>query len=122
MSAGRTADDGAGTLVRELAHARAGDKGDISNIGVFAYNEACYEILEESLTEDLVARELEGLVEGTVTRYDLPNIDGFNFVLEEALDGGLSRSLRADKLGKSMSYSILGIELDVSAPDIEYTE
>lgn len=122
MSVERTAADGSGTLVRELAHARAGDKGDISNVGVFAYNDACYEILEASLTEDLVARELDGLVEGPVTRYEIPNINAFNFVLEEALDGGLSRSLRVDKLGKSMSYSILGIELDVSAPDIEYTE
>lgn len=122
MSVERTADEEAGTAVRELAHARAGDKGDISNVGVFAYDETCYEILEESLTEDLVASELEGLVEGTVTRYDIPNINAFNFVLEGALDGGLSRSLRVDKLGKSMSYSILGIELDVSAPDIDYAE
>lgn len=104
-------------MVRELAHARAGDKGDVSNVGVFAYDEVCYAVLEDALTEAVVARELEPVVDGTVTRYDLPNIEGFNFVLEAALDGGGTRTLRIDRLGKSMSSALLGIELEATVPD-----
>jgi len=103
--------------VRELAHARAGDKGDISNVGVIAYDEVCYGILRETLTEEVVARELDALVDGTVTRYDLPTIGAFNFVLEAALDGGGTRTLRLDRLGKSMSSAMLGIELDATVPE-----
>jgi hypothetical protein len=104
-------------MVRGLAHARAGDKGDVSNVGVLAYDELCYEVLRDTLTEAVVARELDDLVEGDVTRYDLPNIDGFNFVLEGALDGGATRTLRVDRLGKSMSSAVLGIELDATVPE-----
>lgn len=112
-----TAGDGFSPTVRELAHARAGDKGDVSNVGVIAHDQACYDVLREELTEDVVARELDALVEGDVTRYELPNICAFNFVLRGALDGGGTRTLRIDRLGKSMSSALLGIELDVPAPD-----
>lgn len=102
-----------GRQVRELAHARCGDKGDRLNVGVVAYDEESYEILAEHLTESRVASELDDLVDGPVTRYELENVHAFNFVLEEALDGGGSTTLRLDRLGKSTSFAILGIELDV---------
>lgn len=117
MSSTETVGDELSLTVRELAHARAGDKGDISNVGVIAHDPVCYDVLDEALTEDVVARELDGIVDGDVTRYELPNIDGFNFVLEAALDGGATRTLRVDRLGKSMSSAVLGIELDVTVPE-----
>lgn len=117
MSPTETAGDELTVTVRELAHARAGDKGDISNVGVIAYDTVCYDILRETLTEGVVARELDNIIDGDVTRYELPNIDGFNFVLEAALDGGATRTLRVDRLGKSMSSAVLGIELDATVPE-----
>lgn len=112
-----TASSGSGTTVGDLAHARAGDKGDVSNVGVFAYDEDCYDVLRDALTEAVVARELDALVEGDVTRYELPNVEAFNFVLEGALGGGGTTTLRIDRLGKSMSSALLGIELEATVPD-----
>lgn len=108
-----------GTKVRELAHARAGDKGNTSNIGVFAFDSECYRILEEKLTEDRIQSELESIADGPVTRYEVPSIDGFNFVIENALAGGVTTSLRLDSHGKSLSYAVLDIELDLSNEDID---
>lgn len=102
-----------GTRVRELAHARAGDKGNTSDVGVFANDDEAYDILEAELTEERVAREMESLADGPVTRYELPSIRAFNFVIEEALTGGVTTSLRIDSHGKSLSYVLLDIELDI---------
>lgn len=98
--------------VREIAHARAGDKGNTSDIGVFANDEEAYEILKNKLTEERVSEEMESLADGPVRRYELPTIQAFNFVIENALAGGVTTSLRIDSHGKSLSYVILGVELD----------
>jgi len=103
-----------GITVRELAHARAGDKGNTSNIGVFAVDDKAYQILEEKLTEERVEEEFAAIAAGPVTRYELPSINGFNFVVEDALAGGVTTSLRLDSHGKSLSYAILDIEVDTS--------
>lgn len=103
-----------GTKVRELAHARAGDKGNTSDIGVFAVDSDSYDILQKLLTEDRVRAELDGIVDGPVTRYELPSINGFNFVLKNALAGGVTTSLRIDSHGKSLSYALLDIEIDIN--------
>jgi hypothetical protein len=97
--------------VYDIAHARAGDKGNTSCISVFAYEEDDYDLLREQLTEERVAAEMDPLIEGDVIRHDLPSLNGFNFVIEGALDGGVTTSLRMDAHGKSFSYVILGIEL-----------
>jgi hypothetical protein len=104
--------------VRDLASARCGDKGNTSNAAVVADDEAAYEVLDEHLTADRLATELDGLIEGPVERYDLPQLGSFNFVIENALAGGVTKSLRMDGHGKSLSFAVLGIELDVddSAP------
>lgn len=99
--------------VRELAHARAGDKGNISDIGLFANNEEAYAILKQALTEQRIQNELQPLVNGSVTRYEVPSIRGLNFVIEDALDGGVTTSLRVDAHGKSLSYAVLAIELNI---------
>ncbi|PSP44318.1 hypothetical protein BRC68_03190 [Halobacteriales archaeon QH_6_64_20] len=104
--------------VRDLASAQCGDKGNTSNAAVVADDEAAYEVLDEHLTADRLATELDGLIEGPVERYDLPQLGSFNFVIENALAGGVTKSLRMDGHGKSLSFAVLGIELDVddSAP------
>lgn len=102
-----------GEKLRELAHARAGDKGNTSDISVFAYNEESYEVIQEQLTADRLEAELAAIANGPVTRYDLPGLNGFNFVIENALDGGVTTSLRMDSHGKSLSSLVLDIEFDI---------
>lgn len=106
-----------GTKVREIAHARAGDKGNTSDIGVFAVDDETYDVLKEKLTEERVAQEMESLADGPITRYELPSIRAFNFVIEEALTGGVTSSLRIDSHGKSLSYVLLDIELNLDDAD-----
>lgn len=98
-------------LLREIAHSRAGDKGNISNISVIVYDLKDYPALEEFLTAELVKKHFSGLVHGEVHRYTLPHIGALNFVLHEALSGGVTRSLALDAHGKSLSYAMLSIEI-----------
>ncbi len=97
--------------VHDLGHARAGDKGDTSNISVIAYDAAAWTVLHEQLTEDLVARAFAHVAEGPVRRYALPRLQALNFVLERALGGGVTRSLSIDPHGKSLSALMLTIKL-----------
>ncbi|MBB4222390.1 acyclic terpene utilization AtuA family protein [Variovorax guangxiensis] len=97
-----------------LAWARSGDKGDTSNIGVIARHPALLPLLREQLTEARVAEWLAHLVKGRVTRYELPGIDAFNFVCEQALGGGGMASLRNDPLGKGMGQILLAMPVRVS--------
>ena len=99
--------------VRELAHVRCGDKGNTLNASVVAYDDDGYALLKERLTADRLGAELAPLVEGPVTRYELPQLRALNFVVEDALAGGVTTSLRLDGHGKSLSFAVLGIELDV---------
>ena len=99
-------------LVR-LAWARSGDKGDISNIGVIARSPQLLPLLRAQLTEAAVAAYLAHLVRGRVTRFDVPGIHAFNFVCEQALDGGGMRSLRNDPLGKGMAQILLSMPVQV---------
>ncbi len=93
--------------VGELAHARSGDKGNRANIGVVANDAGCYAWLEEHLTESAVAGYFAPLGVGAVRRYELPNILALNFVLDDALGGGASRSLRLDSQGKALGVALL---------------
>jgi hypothetical protein len=101
-------------LIR-LAWARSGDKGDISNIGVIARHPAWLALLRAQLTEAAVASYLAHLVKGRVTRFELPGIDAFNFVCEQALDGGGMASMRNDALGKGMAQILLSMPVVVPA-------
>jgi hypothetical protein len=98
--------------LRELGHARAGDKGDTSVIGFFVYDPANFDLLRRLLTVDRVRRHFQGLV-GKVHRFEVPSLQGFNFVMEEALGGGVNVSLSIDPHGKSRSSFFLDIELVV---------
>lgn len=99
-------------LIR-LAWARSGDKGDIANIGVIARAPALLPLLRAQLTEGAVAAFLAHLVKGRVTRYEVPGIHAFNFVCEQALDGGGMSSLRNDPLGKGMAQILLAMPIRV---------
>jgi hypothetical protein len=95
-----------GTRLGELAHARSGDKGNRANIGVVARDPACYAWLRVNLTEAAVSRYLRPLGVGAVRRYELPRILAFNFVIDDALSGGASRSLRLDTQGKALAVAL----------------
>ncbi|MFM0508220.1 AtuA-related protein [Paraburkholderia sp. RL17-373-BIF-A] len=100
--------------LRELAHSRTGDKGNTLNISVICYDAKNYEHLRTVLTPERLKAHLRDVVQGEVARYDLPAIAAFNFVLGNALGGGVTRSLALDAHGKSLSSSLM--DLDVEAP------
>jgi hypothetical protein len=98
--------------VFDLAYGRSGDKGSIANVSVIARTSAAYTELKAKLTAERVKRELGTLVRGPVVRYELDNIEALNFVLHQALDGGATRSLRLDPLGKSLAGAVLYLPVD----------
>ncbi|HYF18438.1 MAG TPA: hypothetical protein VEA40_11275 [Ramlibacter sp.] len=97
--------------VYDLAHCRAGDKGDVSNVSVIAYGEAEWQVLRTQLTGEVVLQAFGHLARGPVQRYELPKLRALNFVIEGALGGGVTRSLAMDAHGKSYSALMLGIRL-----------
>jgi hypothetical protein len=97
--------------LRELAYSRSGDKGDVSNVCVFVYDEADYPRLVEALSAEVVRKHFGDLVQGAVERYEIPKAHGLNFVLQQALDGGVSMTLRVDPHGKSFQSLILDIDI-----------
>lgn len=99
--------------LKDIAHARSGDKGNTVNIGVFANEATWYPYLVEQMTAERVQDFFNGIVLGDVVRYEVPNIHGLNFVCTEALDGGGSSSMRVDNLGKCFGSNILRFEIEV---------
>jgi hypothetical protein len=100
-------------LLQHVAHARSGDKGDTSNIAVFAYTPDFYPLLKEQLTAERFKAFYGGAIKGPVTRYEAGNIEALNFVCQGALGGGVSRSLCLDNYGKALSAAVLGFEIEV---------
>lgn len=94
----------------DLAYGRSGDKGNIANISVIARSPEAYAEIKTKLTAERVKAHFGDLVRGEVRRYDLDNIEALNFVLVDALDGGGTRSLRIDGLGKSLAGALLYME------------
>jgi hypothetical protein len=97
--------------LRQLAHSRTGDKGNTSSISVIAYDERDYPLLFENVTPERVKAHFGDLVAGEVTRYEIPSLGALNFVLRQALGGGVTRSLVLDTHGKSLSSALLDLEL-----------
>jgi hypothetical protein len=98
-------------IVRDIAHARAGDKGNTSNVCVWVYDPADYPVLKASLTAERIKAAYPHLVRGPVERYELDHLYGLNFVLHEAIEGGVNTSLNLDSHGKSWSYLILSLPI-----------
>jgi hypothetical protein len=97
--------------LRAIAHSRTGDKGDISNIAVIAYEAKDYPVLERQVTAERVKEHFSEIVQGEVVRYTLPDLGALNFVLRGALDGGVTRSLALDAHGKCLGSAILDLEI-----------
>ncbi len=98
-----------------VAHGRAGDKGNRSNISLVAYLPAAFPFLKEQVTEDRVLALFRHKGATAVARYELPNLNAMNFVIDDALEGGVNSSLCQDLHGKSLSFLLLG-ELTVKVP------
>ena len=108
-------------LVR-IAHARSGDKADWVDLGLFAWNEAGYRILEREVTAAQVQAHFAPWLPGQVDAWPLPNILALKFVLHGALQGGGARNLRLDNLGKAMGAALLRMEIELSAEEFEQTQ
>jgi len=97
----------------KLAHARSGDKGDAANCGVIAFKEEWYPLLRDILTVERVKAHFEGLCQGPVERYELPNLWAINFVLHNTLGGGGTVSLKLDAQGKTIASAMLLMNVEV---------
>ncbi len=96
-----------------MAHARSGDKGDGSNVGLIAYDDRGYEILKREVTAERVKAHFGEIVRGRVDRYEVPNLRALNFILHDSLGGGGSASLLTDAQGKTHGMALLLMEVDV---------
>ncbi|MFQ5718184.1 MAG: hypothetical protein ACE5IK_01410 [Acidobacteriota bacterium] len=96
-----------------ISHARSGDKGDDSNVGLIAYDQACYEIVRRQVTTARVKRHFRRIVAGRVERHEVPNLLAFNFILHGSLGGGGSTSLKNDAQGKTHGMGLLLMEVDL---------
>ncbi len=99
--------------LRDLCGVRSGDKGDISDLALFADDEASYQAILAEVTADRVKEHFGALVLGQVERYEAHNVLALKFVMYDALGGGAPRSLRADNLGKTLGAALLRMEIDV---------
>jgi hypothetical protein len=99
--------------LHEMAHARAGDKGNTSNISVWVYDPGDYPLVKEQLTAARIKAAYPDLIRGAVLRYELDQLQGLNFVMHDALEGGVNTSLGLDSHGKSWSFLVLDLEIEV---------
>ena len=98
--------------LHDLAHCRAGDKGDTLTLALIPYKDEDFEFLKEKITPDVVKRHLSHAVQGEVRRFELPNLPALQFVCERALDTGVTTSLALDPHGKTMSYALLELVIE----------
>ncbi len=94
----------------DIAHSRAGDKGNTLTLSLIPYNESDYALLCSEITAEKVKAHLKDVVSGAVIRYELPNISSLLFVCYNALSGGVTTSLTLDTHGKTLSYALLDME------------
>lgn len=106
----------------KIAHARSGDKGNGSNVGVIARHPDIYPFLKEKLTEQAVKEHMKHICKGKVERYEMPNIGALNFVLNQSLGGGGTISLKLDAQGKTHAFAMLRMELEVPEELLQLVE
>lgn len=99
--------------LKDIAYGRSGDKGDTSNVCVFARKPEFYSIIREQVTPEKVRTHFGNMVKGEITRYEVESLFGFNFVMKHALGGGATHSLRLDSLGKSMGSAFMRMKIVV---------
>ena len=101
-----------------IAHARSGDKGDTANVGVIVFEDRHYPVLLREVTAERVKSFFGDMVQGEVTRYALPNLGALNFLMQRALDGGGTLSLRTDAQGKTYSAALLRMEIEIAEGEL----
>lgn len=106
-------------LLHAVAHARAGDKGNRANISLFPYDPAHYDALAAQVTEAVVLALFRHRGATQVTRYDMPNLCGFNFVIDDVLEGGVNGALNLDGHGKTLSFRLLALTVDLDPGSIQ---
>jgi hypothetical protein len=99
-------------LLRDIAHTRTGDKGNRSTLSVTVYEPQNFALLEKALTAERVQAHFAGTVHGPVERYALPHLGALNFVMHQALGGGVTRSLALDAHGKCLSAHLLSFVIE----------
>ena len=97
----------------EIAHARAGDKGNCSNVSLFAYEVSNYAAIKAQITPERLKEAFPALLKGDIRRFELDHLLGLNFVMDQALEGGVNESLNLDAHGKSWSFLVLGLTVDI---------
>ncbi|MFA6022358.1 MAG: hypothetical protein WC722_19035 [Rhodospirillales bacterium] len=97
--------------LRDIAHARTGDKGNTSNISLIAYQPEDYALLRREVTAERVFQHFAAIITGPVERHEMPNVCALNFVLHGALGGGVTRSLALDAHGKTLGSALLALEI-----------
>jgi hypothetical protein len=97
--------------LKDIAYARSGDKGDVVNVGVLALDDRAFQLLVKTLTPDSIKRHFGDWVRGEVEVFPMPNINGFNLLLHNALGGGATKTLRYDVTGKAFSTALLRMEV-----------
>ena len=100
-------------LLKDIAFARSGDKGDVCNVGIMAKSTNIYKFLVKSLTPTKIKKHYKGMIKGKVELYPMPNIDCIEVVLRQSLGGGATCTLRFDQTGKSMCTAMLRMEMEV---------
>ena len=100
--------------LRQICHARSGDKGDTANIGLIALKEEFYPIIAKYVTAARVQEHFKGLTLGPVERFELPNLGALNFLLHDALGGGGTKSLKNDAQGKTLGAALLRMHIDIN--------
>ena len=101
-------------LLRDIAYSRAGDKGNRSTLSVIAYDIKNFPAIERLVTAERVKQHYTGIAKGEVERYTLPQLGALNFVLHDALGGGVTRSLSLDAHGKCLGSAILSMTVDLT--------
>jgi hypothetical protein len=96
-----------------IAHARSGDKGDASNVGLIAGSPELYEVIRREVTPERVKRHFAQVVRGRVERFEVPNLLALNFILHDSLGGGGTESLKTDAQGKTHAQGLLMMEVEV---------
>ena len=103
----------------DIAHGRSGDKGDTSNVCVFARKPEYYDLILREVTPERLKTYFKDMVKGDITRYEVESLSGINLVMHNALGGGATMSLRLDSLGKSMGSAVMRMKINVSKEELE---
>jgi hypothetical protein len=103
-------------MLRDICHARSGDKGDTVNLGLLCYNPADYEWLKRHVTTEAVLKHFAPVAKGPAKRFELPILAALNFLIDNALDGGVTKALAMDGHGKG--YSSIFLEMKIETNDV----